>query len=115
MEYLYAGLLILAGEVLSIYAEVKAASLYTSDGHSFGRIFLRLAFAVTLGGIFLLGGYMLGLKAFKNIWIVSTISVTSILVAEPILAFTVARQTPTPGALIGFALGLVGLLVATLW
>jgi hypothetical protein len=113
MEGLYAGLLIFAGEVLSIYAEVKSAHLYTTENASFVPVFVSLVVAVTIGGWSLLAGYMLGLQAFKNIWIVSTASLASILVAEPILAYVVAHQVPTKGALIGFVLGVIGLVFAT--
>ena len=113
MEALYAGLMILAGEVLSIYAEVKAAHLYATKDPSFRHVFLSLVVIVTVGGWSLLAGYMLGLRAFKNIWIVSTVSIASILVAEPILAYLVAHQVPSRGALVGFVLGIIGLILAT--
>lgn len=63
-------------------------------------------------GILLLVGYMLGLKAFENIYIVSVVSITSILVLEPLLAFLVLHQLPTRGAVVGLVLGGVGLFSA---
>lgn len=77
-----------------------------------GKIFLFLAPAVIGAGFGLLLAYVLGIKAFKNIWVVSVISITSIVIAEPILIYAVFRELPTRGALIGFVLGVVGLLSA---
>ena len=54
----------------------------------------------------------LGFKAFKNIWIVGVTSITSILIAEPILALTIFQQVPTRGAVIVFILGGIGLFSA---
>jgi drug/metabolite transporter (DMT)-like permease len=55
---------------------------------------------------------MLGYRAFKNIWIVSAILVTSILVVEPTLAWFLFKEIPTLGASIGIGLGVIGLIVA---
>lgn len=65
-----------------------------------------------MAGGFLIAGYILGFGAFKNIWIVNVASITAILIAEPILAWTIFHQAPTPGALIGFILGAIGLFVS---
>ena len=51
-------------------------------------------------------------KAFKNIWIVSVISITSILLIEPVLAYFIFDQLPTKGAAIGLVLGAIGLYLA---
>lgn len=67
---------------------------------------------IIIAGILLLSGYMLGLKAYKNIWIVSVISITSILIAEPIINYTVTHQLPTKGAFIGLIFGVLGFLSA---
>ncbi|MEM5778032.1 MAG: hypothetical protein QXK49_00160 [Candidatus Aenigmatarchaeota archaeon] len=53
-------------------------------------------------------GYIFGFSSFKNIWIVSIISITSILISEPILAYTFFHQMPTTGALIGLVFGVLG-------
>jgi len=67
---------------------------------------------IALAGGFLIAGYMLGFNAFKNIWIVSVASITSILIVEPILAWTIFHQIPTIGTIIGFILGAIGLFLS---
>ncbi len=67
---------------------------------------------ITLAGGFLILGYMLGFKFFKNIWIVNAASITSILIVEPIIAWTIFHQLPTKGAIIGFFLGAVDLFLS---
>ena len=96
------------GEVLAILAEVVSAKYFALDGHNFTRIFLKAMPVVITGCILLLFGYMLGLKTFKNIWIVTAVSVTSILIAEPIINYSVTRQLPTKGAFIGLIFGVLG-------
>lgn len=73
---------------------------------------LELGVVIMVGSFALLAGYMLGIKAFNNIWIVSAVSISSILILEPIVAYSVFRQIPTKGAFIGFLLGAAGLIIA---
>src|SRR6266404_6002896 len=104
-------LAILLGEIAMIFTEILSAYLYQINDGFFFSTFLKLIVAITVGAWILLGGYALGLVAFGNIWIVSAISITSILIFEPILAYIITGQLPTAGALIGFAFGATGLLV----
>ncbi|TSD02657.1 MAG: hypothetical protein Athens071416_593 [Parcubacteria group bacterium Athens0714_16] len=99
-------------EALSIYAEMVIARSNSIASQPFLQIFSKMFLMITLAGGFLLAGYMLGFKSFKNIWIVSAISITSILIVEPILAWTIFQQMPTTGAMIGFALGAIGLFIS---
>ncbi|MFA5778331.1 MAG: hypothetical protein WC870_02490 [Candidatus Paceibacterota bacterium] len=101
-------LIIFTGEVFAIFAEVVAAKYYSFDNAKFFNIFLKALPIIIIGCILLLFGYMLGLRSFKNIWIVSAISITSILISEPIINYFVTHQLPTTGALIGFILGILG-------
>lgn len=101
-------LIIFLGETFAILAEVIAAKYYSFNDARFLNIFLKALPIIIIGGMLLLFGYMLGLRSFKNIWIVSTISITSILIAEPIINYTITHQLPTSGALIGFILGILG-------
>lgn len=87
---------------------MTAASLHSSTKVSALPIFWRSSLLMAVAGAFLIGGYMIGYNAFRNIWIVSVISVTSILIVEPVLAYTICRELPTRGALIGFVFGMVG-------
>jgi hypothetical protein len=58
---------------------------------------------------------MAGLVAFQNVWTLSAISVASIIIFEPILAYFLTAQLPSVGAGIGFVLGITGLLVTLFW
>jgi hypothetical protein len=108
MTKIFSILIILLGEVIVIYAEIAGAKYYSLNPESFFRAFLRILPVVIVGGCTLLSGYMFGLKIFKNIWIVSVISITSVLIVEPALAYLVTGQIPTKGALIGLVFGILG-------
>jgi hypothetical protein len=56
-----------------------------------------------------------GYRVFKNIWIVSAISITSILITEPILNYLIFHELPTKGALAGLILGVIGFVLALLF
>ena len=101
-------IIIFVGEAVSIYAEVFAARHYNSTANSFAGTFFKILPVMILGTSLLLGGYMFGLSKFKNIWIVSAISVTSILFLEPLIDYTVGGQLPTKGALVGLVFGVLG-------
>jgi len=105
-------ILLFIGESLSIYAEMVGARSSHIASQPFLQIFLKMFLLITLAGGFLIAGYMLGFKAFKNIWIVSVASITSILIVEPLLAWTIFKQAPTSGAIVGFILGAIGLFVS---
>jgi len=104
--------LVFLGETLAIYAEMIAARTHFVTSQPFLQIFLKMFLMIVVAGGFLIAGYMLGLSAFKNIWIVSVTSITSILIMEPILAYTIFQQLPTKGAIIGLILGILGFLSA---
>lgn len=108
---IFAILLLFLGEALAIYAEVATARHYSIE-QPFLRAFLKGFLIVIFAGGLLVAGYLLGIKAFKNIWIVSAISITSILMVEPILDYAIFRQLPTSGALIGLILGATGFVFA---
>lgn len=108
-------ILLFIGEALTIGAEIMGAKSGHLAEQPIWQIFLKMLALFTLAGGFLIAGYILGFKAFKNIWVVSAASITSILIIEPVLAWTVFHQLPTTGAVIGFALGVVGLFSAVLF
>jgi hypothetical protein len=112
MDKLLTILIIFLGEALAILAEVVAAKNYFQSNDKFLNIFLKAVPIIALGMILLLFGYMLGLRTFKNIWIVSAISITSILITEPIVNYIITHQLPTTGAFIGLVLGFLGMLSA---
>ncbi len=88
------------------------AVINASVGMDFLSVFLPMFALITLGGAVLIAGYMLGYVHLKNIWIVTAISVGSILIVEPLLAWLLFHQMPTLGAGIGLTLGALGVLAA---
>ena len=68
-----------------------------------------------VGVLLVLGGYYFGYLSFRNIWVVSVISIGSVLVAEVILSLTLFGETPTIGAWIGLGCGLVGIVASLLF
>ena len=110
---LAAVLLIFFGESFSIIAELVASKrIAASDGAGYLNILFWPSVLIVLGGAMLIVGYMLGYLHFKNIWIIAAVSIGSLLVAEPVLAFALFRETPTTGAVIGLTLGALGTLAA---
>ncbi|HOX60543.1 MAG TPA: hypothetical protein PLV72_00870 [Candidatus Magasanikbacteria bacterium] len=104
--------LIIIGEAVMIYAEMSGAKEHFATAQTFWQIFLRMLIFIVIGGGFLISGYILGINAFKNIWVMSVVSITSIIILEPILGWTFFAQLPTTGAVIGFVLGVIGLFAA---
>ena len=105
-------LLIFFGEVFSISAQL-AASKRIADGLQGASSYLSwMLFLGAVGGVLIVGGYILGYLHFKNIWVVTAISVGSIVVFEPVLAYILFKQVPTMGAAIGLVLGALGIVSA---
>lgn len=113
MDKLLAIALIFIGEVAMIYAQVGGAKA-TALPDAGKVVFVKFYIMAGIGIWLTLSGYIFGLPVFKNIWIVSVISITSILIVEPIAIYLMTQQLPTRGGLIGFVLGTLGLL-ATLF
>ena len=88
---LVAVLLVFFGETFSIGAELVASKRVAAYGADYLYIFLWMFIPIV-------AGYILGYLHLKNIWIIAAISIGSILVVEPILAFLLFRQLPTFGA-----------------
>lgn len=107
------GLLIL-GEALVIYAEMIGARLYGVHGATFGSAFVATLVPLIVGTTLLIFAYMLGVKYLGNIWIVTVVSMGAVLFIEPLFNLLYIGQMPTPGALIGFVLGALGILAAFL-
>lgn len=100
--------ILFSGEALSIYSEMIAAKTHTISNLQFIEVFLKGFFIIACAGGFLIAGYMIGFKSFKNIWMVSALSITSILIMEPLIGYLIFQQLPTRGALIGLILGATG-------
>lgn len=105
--------LIISGEALGIFSEIYGARLFSTHTGSPFLLFMKAFSVMIVGGGLLLAGYMIGYKNFKNIWIVSAVSISSVLVIEPILNFTLFHQPPTRGALNGLIFEVLGIISAT--
>lgn len=108
-------ILIILGESLAIYLEITAAKENSLRPGAFLKIFSKLFLIMIVASGFIMAGYMLGFATFKNIWIVSVVSITSILIVEPAVNFLIMKQFPTKGAIIGFILGVIGFVTAIFW
>lgn len=60
----------------------------------------------------LVSSYVIGYGQLKNIWIITAISIGSIIVVEPVLTYLLFHQIPTPGAMTGLALGVLGIVAS---
>ena len=95
------------GEGFGVYAEIIAAKGSLTAAQPF-YIFLKSVLLIIFSAVFLIGGYIMGIRSFHNIWIVSVLSITSILLIEPVLDYVIFNQIPTQGAFVGFALAVAG-------
>ena len=103
------GLALFIGEALIIGAEMWAAKNFEHSNRP--EYLILTAFVISvIGAGLLVYGYVWGYQAFKNIWIVTALSVAGILIVEPLIAWFLFQEIPTKGALIGFILGVLGLI-----
>jgi len=100
------------GEALVIWAEMLGASLYAAGNLSLVRVLMYTALPLCAGSVFLVLSYTFGLRMFSNIWILSVTSLGAVLTVEPLFNFFYIGQTPTPGAGIGFVLGVMGIIAS---
>src|SRR3989338_8137406 len=106
--------LIFVAEPLLIGGEMFAARLSSWTELLKPQNF-KLFFMAIIGATLLLFGYALGYQSTKSIWIISAVSVTAILLVEPLLAYIFFHQLPEKGALVGLLLGAVGLCATVVW
>lgn len=99
------------GEAIIIGAELWAARNFSTSSNQ-SWLITCVFFLSFIGVALLVYGYMWGYQAFKNIWVIVALSVASIVIVEPIIAWVLFHEIPTKGALIGFLLGVVGILVS---
>ena len=102
---------ILIGEAIMIAQQMIIAK--AGKDHAAPTVWLLVLWSI-IGVLLVLGGYYFGYLSFKNIWLVSVISVGSVLIAEVILAITLFGETPTLGAWVGLGFGLAGILASFL-
>lgn len=105
--------LMVIGEFCAIYSEVVTARL-AQTGNGSWEAFILPVVLMCFAGLCLLGAYWLGYVAVGDIWIVTVVSVTSLLLLEPIVVWSLFHEAPGRGALIGFVLGALGMLSTVL-
>jgi len=108
MKKLIPLLLIFIGESLAIYSEVIGAK----NINNFSTTFWKMFGLMTCAGLFLVAGYMFGMKYLQNIWVISAISIASIVVMEPLITYVIFKELPSKGALLGLILGVLAILSA---
>jgi len=108
------GIALFFGEVLAIYSEMIAARTAKEHGLTPLLALWMLLLIVIAGGL-LLAGYYFGYLSNKNIWVVTVISLGSILIAEPLLILFFFKEMPTTGAWVGLACAVIGMLAALLF
>jgi hypothetical protein len=108
--------LILLGEAISVYCEIAFIKANKNNGNVFSwGIFIKMVLIMLVAVILLLLGYFFGYINIKNVWLISIISVVSILLAEPLIILSLLKEIPSKGSIIGFILAVVGLIIATFW
>lgn len=110
--FLFSMVLMIFGEVLTIYSEVYASRLSGRAIES-PELFITPILLICIAGTSLVFAYWLGYQGTGNIWIVTVASLTLLLILEPIVIYAMLKELPGRGALIGFIFGAVGL-IATL-
>ncbi|MEJ5058653.1 MULTISPECIES: hypothetical protein [unclassified Pseudomonas] len=102
-------ILMIFGEILTIYSEVYASKLPGRPLET-PLMFLKPIILISIAGISLIFAYWLGYQATGNIWIVTVASLTLLLILEPIVIYAMLKELPERGALVGFILGATGLI-----
>ncbi len=105
-------LFIFIGEVFSIGAQLAASKRVVHGAEGASAYLWWMYLIGALGGVLIVAGYVYAYMYFKNIWIVTAISIGSIVLFEPLLALILFKEVPTMGALIGIVLGVLGILSA---
>lgn len=100
---------IVLGEILSIYAENQGVKLY-QDGSSVWPAFIKVLPYITIGGIFLVGGYIITAAVFKDVWMAALVSIIAILFVEPFVVYTFFHEIPSRGEFAGLSMAFLGLL-----
>lgn len=104
------GLALFLGEFFAIGAEMWAAKYFGSSANQLGVFAIAFGMSI-VAALLLMYGYTYGYHAFKSIWIVTAISISGILVVEPIAALIMFRQLPELGASIAFVLAVIGIIL----
>jgi hypothetical protein len=109
-------LAIFAGEAVAIFLEIYLAHRFEAQG-SFGEvaraILLLLPIAALAVGLLLLG-YIYGIRSLRQIWLVTIISWSSIVLIEPVLNYWFFRELPGARTILAGCLALAAIIVSIL-
>lgn len=97
--------LMVLGESTMIMAEVYSSIHSWKDW----RVILVQIFAAMV----LIYGYDVSYKRLNSVWMVSVLSVLTIVVAEPIIVWFMTKEEPSKSTAIAFALACISLVVLT--
>lgn len=110
MNQIFTAFALFFGEALIIGIEMWAARHFDT---SQPWATILPAFIISIAGaVLLVYGYTFGYQVFKNIWIVTALSIASIVVVEPFIAWILFREMPTTGAFIALILGIIGIITS---
>ncbi|MGJ8523726.1 hypothetical protein R84981_002439 [Carnimonas sp. R-84981] len=99
---------ILVGEGVVVFAEMSAANELRISQKEMLEVFCFYLPLITIGGMLVIVGYVLGVKGFGNVWDVVVVSVASMLFIEPVIAYSLFRTLPEFGALVGMIMSFAG-------
>jgi hypothetical protein len=108
-------LLIVLGEVAIIYAEISGAYLIAQRDGVLSWQHVMLLVVCLCGSALLYAGYVSATAVFRDIWVVSAISASTVLLVEPGVAHVLFQELPAKGALVGILCGMAGLIVTLVW
>ena len=109
------GLLLIAlGEIAGIAAEMFVVRGATNGGIPWALV-LRYFPLMVIAGACLLFGYILAYREIQNIWIVSAVSISSIMIVEPTLDYLLFDELPTKGAWVALSLAVIAIVFALGW
>ena len=108
------GTAIFGAEFIAIYLEMLTAKTVKEGSMNvmFGMWMLLWMF---LAGALVLTGYYLSYLSFRNIWVVTVISIGAILIIEPLLIMLLFDEMPTLGAWVGLVFAVLGILASVLF
>lgn len=102
-------LLIFIGESFYLYAEVFSAVNASKKVFQF-KDYILSVFIALVGAIIFLGAIYIGFFSLGNIWILGAISISAIVIVQPLLAYFIFDYLPKGFALVSMILAITALI-----